>query len=353
MKKINFLTTVFNGMTGGAIYDEQFFKILKDRFKNSVNLYQDSTFENEHTEIVSNYIRYGVIYREHVEELLNCDYLFVNSRLYTRFIFLPGASLRNCKCKIFTIHHHFNYKTERGLKSLIHRYYELKYLKKMHGIITPNKYTYDELLKYRIRNTHHLLEAYIDNSIHDNNIEKENIVLFIGSVIARKGVDYAIKAFSRFHRMHKNYRLLIVGKYVENDPFYKKLLFIIKKFDLSDVVEFKGRVSDIEKMGLLERSKIFLFPSFNEGYGWVLVEAMSYGIPVVAFNNTAIPYTVNDRNGILVKNKSVKGLSSGLVLLADRSDYYHRLSEGAIETVRSLPSQEDVFYQYRDFMSAL
>ena len=114
-----------------------------------------------------------------------------------------------------------------------------------------------------------------------------------------------------------------------------------------------GRISDEEKKKLYSESKVLLFPSQNEGYGWVLVEAMSYGMPVVAFNNTAIPYTVNNDNGAIVENKNIREMSFRLSEIIDDSDLYKRLVYGAYKTVESLPNVEDIDLEYEQFFGTL
>lgn len=61
---------------------------------------------------------------------------------------------------------------------------------------------------------------------------------------------------------------------------------------LEDVVSFSGRVSDEELRNYYSKAYCFVLPSLLEGYGMVLIEAMSYGLPVIAFNNSAIPFTL-------------------------------------------------------------
>lgn len=79
---------------------------------------------------------------------------------------------------------------------------------------------------------------------------------------------------------------------------------LVHLYGLEDVVTFVGRISDEELKSYYSRAYCFVFPSLLEGYGMVLIEAMSYGLPVIAFDNSAIPFTVkNDRNGILVRIK--------------------------------------------------
>ena len=80
---------------------------------------------------------------------------------------------------------------------------------------------------------------------------------------------------------------------------------------------------------------------------------MSYGLPVIAFDNSAMPYTVNETNGILVPDRDEAGLTEALCRLADDPELYARLSRGAAEKVRSLPDAAAVDREYEEFLDDL
>ena len=116
---------------------------------------------------------------------------------------------------------------------------------------------------------------------------------------------------------------------------------------------FMGRVNEKQKDELYKESKCFLFPSQNEGYGWVLIEAMSYGLPVIAFDNTAMPYTVNNGNGRIIKNKDIAAMGKALGEIVDHQKLYDALADGAIATVKGLPSEEQISFEYDKFFNSL
>ena len=175
--KINFLTAELSGLTGGLLYDEMLFHRLDDYFKGEVCLIDDNHFGNEYNHIKVNYKRFAQIYAAHYEELMDCDYLFINSRLYTRFTKFPW---RRCpsKCKVILIHHHFNFMTLSGYHYLAHKYLELLFLKRASKIITPNPYVYDIFGQFDLEKKANLIEAYIENTVYEDAIVKKNYILF-------------------------------------------------------------------------------------------------------------------------------------------------------------------------------
>lgn len=350
--KINFVTTTFNGETGGAIYDGKLAFLMKNKI-NNVNIYDDKFYGNEFDEIEINYKRFEKIYNKHANEIVDCDYLIINSRLYTRFVSFPWRQL-NYKCHIILIHHHFNFLTQtKFINKIAHRKLELDFLKKANVILTPNPYTVDTLKKFGFKNNVYLLEAYINNSIHTSEVKKKDQIIFVGSVIERKGLTYGIDAFSKFNKSHPDYQFLIVGTFDQKLPYSKKLLEMTREKGLINKVKFIGRVDEVEKNKLMNESKLFLFPSQNEGYGLVIVEAMSYGLPVVAFNNTAMPYTVNNHNGALIQNKKTNLMAEAMTDILDDKKIYDELSMGALNTVKNLPSQEAINDEYIKFLEKI
>lgn len=344
--KIHFLTSKFNGATGGLIYDEILFNKLKTAFSNQVNLITDENFLLENQEESKNYKRFEKIYLNHAKELTDCEYLFVNSRLYTRFGKFPWKELNN-NCKVVLIHHRFNYMTQTKIERyLIHRFLELSFLNRADLIITPNQYTMDTLKKLKLGNKSELIEAYISNKLKKSSTKRKNQILFVGTVEPRKGANYGIDAFYNFQKKHPEYKYILAGTFDESNAFCKKLIKQVSDYHIEDKVEFLGRIDDALKAQLFQESKIFLFPSQNEGYGLVMVEAMSYGMPVVAFNNTAMPYTVNNSNGAIVPNRNTIKMTEALEEILSDENRYFRVSEGAKKTVLNLPSTKEIDMEY-------
>lgn len=351
--KIVFLAQELSGLTGGVIYDEILYKKVKSIFGDSLTLYTDKSFGEEHDDETLHYKRFNKIYDDHLLELTDCDYLFINSRMYTCFGTFPWNQV-NKNCKIILIHHHFNFMTQKNpLKYFVHKHLELSFLQRAKKIITPNPYTLNTLNKFGFSERSMLLEAY-NTCIDYKDIEdKEKYILFIGTVEPRKGIDLGIDAFYQFSKVISGYDFLIAGTFKKNSAYCKKLLRKVRKYNLQDSIKFLGRISDDVKDQLYRKSKLLLFPSLNEGYGLAIIEAMSYGIPVVAFNNTAMPYTVSNNNGALIPNKNTKMMSSALIKILGNKEEYKRVSAGAKETVLNLPKKDQLDLEYTNFINEI
>jgi len=96
---------------------------------------------------------------------------------------------------------------------------------------------------------------------------------------------------------------------------------------LIDVIQFRGWVSGEEKELLLRETDIYVLPSYSEGLPMSILEAMSYGIPVISTPVGGVPEVVIDGiNGFLVDPGDVHGLADKLEQLI--SDYRLRMKMG-------------------------
>jgi glycosyltransferase involved in cell wall biosynthesis len=122
-------------------------------------------------------------------------------------------------------------------------------------------------------------------------------VLFVGRLHQRKGLDRLLKAFKKVKESDPEARLRIAGK-GEGEKEYKALS---RKLGIDDVVQFLGHVPDDVLPGLYTSSSLFIMPSYYEGFGLVLLEAMASGLPVLAGDTGVAPELVqNGKNGFII-----------------------------------------------------
>ena len=106
---------------------------------------------------------------------------------------------------------------------------------------------------------------------------------------------------------------------------------------LRDLCKFPGQVTGVEKFKVYAEADIFCFPSWyeSESFPLVLVEAMSFGLPIVSTRWRGIPSIVDDGvNGFLVEPRDAQAIAEKLELLLGREDL--RLSMGQAGRARFL-----------------
>jgi len=127
--------------------------------------------------------------------------------------------------------------------------------------------------------------------------------LFVGQLGAHKALHDIVKAFTCYRRCYDPAaRLHLVGR--EMGHAYRDALGrFVAGLGLSEAVEFTGSVSPGALVAQYENADLFVCCSDHEGYCAPLIEAMSRGVPVVAYRAGAVPGTVG-RGGVLLADKS-------------------------------------------------
>ena len=351
--RINFLTTSISKASGGAIYDQNFYRILKDTYPN-VALFDDNWFTRKYNK-GTGLFSFNNYYRKSIDELLDCDYLVLNSRLYTRMVLinLKRKLLKHPTTRLIVIHHHSNFMNHSGLLRAIHKFFERRIIEAAHELIIPNEFVIDQINKdFRIHKICYLPSAFDKKKFPISPLNSKTL-LFVGNIEPRKGLIYGLKAFKRIKNRFPEFKLHIVGKYEEHDRYYRSLKKFIAINGLMESVVFEGRVSDERLEHLYSNADLFLFPSLLEGYGWVMMEAMGHGVPVVAFDNSAMPYTVkNGINGLLITNKSYKEMSRKVIELLFDKSMMLLLQKGALESYKGVPSKESLNQLTKDYLES-
>lgn len=168
------------------------------------------------------------------------------------------------------------------------------------------------------------------NSNLINNVLNENIVLSVGRLINSKHHDELIRIFVRSYV--PGWRLLILGDESLNQNNKPKLEKLIKELNAEHKVELLGKIKDVEKF--YSKSKIFAFTSSSEGFPNVIGEAMSAGLPVIAYDCIAGPSEIieHGNNGFLIPLFDEKQFAKKLKELMLNETLRKFMSENALLT---------------------
>ena len=115
---------------------------------------------------------------------------------------------------------------------------------------------------------------------------QEKFILFVGTIQPRKNIETLIDAFSKFIQINKDFKLIIVGK---KGWLYKDIFEKVKKMDLEKKVIFTDHVSDPELIWFYKNAFCLVLPSFYEGFGIPVLEAMNFDCPVIASFSSSLP----------------------------------------------------------------
>ena len=110
---------------------------------------------------------------------------------------------------------------------------------------------------------------------------------------------------------------------------------------LEDVAFYHGRKNGAEKADAFEKCDIFVFPSYNETFGLVLLEAMSYRKPIVTTNEGGIPDIVKDgENGLIAERKNPESLAECIARLLDDKEARLKMGENGYQKLMAYFTEE-------------
>ena len=168
--------------------------------------------------------------------------------------------------------------------------------------------------------------------------EREKIVLAVGRLNAVKRFDLLINHFVQLHVEFPEWRLRIVGDGEERD----KLESIIKSFDAEDYVVLTGRKDSQGVEEEMLKASIFAMTSSSEGFPFVLLEAQSCALPVVAYDVRIGPgFVVSEgRDGFLVQEGNVEEFNNKMRMLMLSSELRENMGKHAVEHAAEFSADE-------------
>lgn len=183
----------------------------------------------------------------------------------------------------------------------------------------------DILLHYNLDNTCVIENPNEINSQITN--LKNKTVLAVGRLTEQKQFDILIDIWSKIYSNDITWKLKIVGE----GPLKDTLLYKIKEYKLEDSVILQGFNNNIEEE--YKNADILVMTSKYEGFGLVLVEAQSCGLPTIAFDCPTGPKNIiNDgKDGYLIEYNNINDFSKKLYKLMNDKVLRESFSKNAIE----------------------
>ena len=154
-------------------------------------------------------------------------------------------------------------------------------------------------------------------------------VISVGRLEYQKGFDVLIRVFARIHEHFPDWILDIYGE----GTLKEELQHQIDDLSLLGIVNLRGTTDRI--LSEMNKSSFFVMSSRFEGFGMVLVEAMSQGLPCVSFDCPNGPADIieNEQNGLLVPNQDEERLYDAMRLMMENRELRIRLGQEAYKNI--------------------
>jgi glycosyltransferase involved in cell wall biosynthesis/O-antigen/teichoic acid export membrane protein len=157
-------------------------------------------------------------------------------------------------------------------------------------------------------------------------------VLYLGRLKAYKSVDVLIKAFQKVLGQVHNAKLLIAGAGEEHSALKK----LAEDLGIARAVEFLGKVTEQEKIQLMQKAWVFVNPSMMEGWGITTIEANACGTPVVAADVPGLRDSVkNPHTGYLVEHGNADLMAEKIAQILTDEKLRAEMSLSAIDWAKN------------------
>lgn len=208
-------------------------------------------------------------------------------------------------------------------------------LKRSKKIIVCNNNSYNNIPKrYHYKTEIHTQMGISNVSKYYKRNNKKLRIVYGGLLLYWKGINLVLDGFIKFHKIFPNSELIIIG----SGPEEYNLKKVVKNNDLNDNVTFINFLPQKEFMNELKKADVFLFPSFHDSGGMVIVEAMSFGVPVICLDIGGPGFSVTEKTGIKIKpinpNQTIECIVESLIKLAKNPKLREKMGRDAIERVK-------------------
>lgn len=187
---------------------------------------------------------------------------------------------------------------------------------------------------------HEKLQKRLENQISDNDF----VLTFVGRIVKDKGIDELISVFIQLKKIYIHIKLLLIGDYeneLDHISVHSKKIMDSDK----DIIYIKFQ-EDIRSF--LAISNLFILPSYREGLPNVLIEAGSYGVPLVATNiNGCNEIIQHGENGALVNKKDEVSLYNEIEKFIVDKKYYNHVKKNVRKSIIERYSQKYFYDELR------
>ena len=190
------------------------------------------------------------------------------------------------------------------------------------------------------------LGAFPIKTINRSRERKEDFFVgFISWFVEKKGIRYLLEAMNAIAQKNKNIKLVLAG----DGPLREEIETFIKENRLEQAVQYIGKLNFDEKSEFFLNLDAVILPAITlekdkDGIPVVLMEALSYGLPIIATNISGIPeICVDNFNGILIPERNVSSLIHAIETLYGNEVLSKQYSKNALQLFHNYNIESNSF----------
>lgn len=170
----------------------------------------------------------------------------------------------------------------------------------------------------------------------ENDLDKEYDCCYCGRISKRKGAYDIIKIWSKIVQIIPRSKLVIIG----DGPDFENIKRMVEKYNLKNNIILTGFLFGNEKIQKMSSSKIFLFPSYEEGWGIAISEALSLNLAVVCYDLDA--YTIFKDGIAKIQTGQVDMMAEKVLILLKNPEEINGLSSRGHGVINSFKTWESI-----------
>jgi len=182
------------------------------------------------------------------------------------------------------------------------------------------------------------------------NTPTDGYILFLGTIEPRKNLDVLLDAYAVLLRESRRVLPLVIAGGAAADA--QPLLHRMAREPFKDRITYKGYVDHDQREALYAGARALVLPSFDEGFGLPVLEAMSAGVPVVTSNRGSLPEVVGNA-GILLEPGDVSAWASAIERIAGDTPWAITLANAGLERARTFTWERSALELRRAYQDAV
>jgi glycosyltransferase involved in cell wall biosynthesis len=184
--------------------------------------------------------------------------------------------------------------------------------------------------------------------------KKDYIILFLGRINFKKGLDILIPAFKKIHNKFPKSKLLIVG--ADGEGYLQEVVNpLINKYNIKSRVIYKKPIYGANLISCYREANLFVLPSYTENFGLTIFEAMSQKVPVVVSNQVDLAPIIKKNNIARICNCTVGSLYNKIKLSIINKRQSDQISKKAFKFVKNNYTStivvKKIFRKYKEIIS--